>query len=349
MPPRNPASPLCRATDPAITLMNLVLRTLLATIFIAFAPLLADSAASGVTPENVALSSRGAVAYDNGSFDDYGFDYDAALTIDGVDSGQSYWAGRDYVHPQQMWVLFDRTYLISEVSINERSDAYMNTGSIEYLVAGSWVTISSINKSSSDYSISFAGFAADGVRISVNTSTSPSGWYNKVACFFTITVMGVDCTGSPFCFGDASGSTCQCASGGSDAGCANSVGSGAVLEATGCAAFIDDTFGLSVSGLPAEVPGLCVAGASQANGGNGNPIGAGLLCVSPYIRSQVIVSDATGALSIDSWRGQPFGSYPGGAVVGSPTYYQWWYRDQAGACSSETRFNFSNAWQVTWL
>jgi hypothetical protein len=153
--------------------------------------------------------------------------------------------------------------------------------------------------------------------------------------------------GSGFCFGDGSGATCPCF-GFIGEGCANSGGlGGASLVASGSADFSNDTFQLGVSGIPGAKPGLCVKGSVQLGGGNGNPVGDGLLCTAPQIRSQVIVSDGAGNLSMDNWNGQPFGTFPDAANLGAPTHYQWWYRDPPNTCPG-SGFNFSNAWTVTW-
>ena len=154
--------------------------------------------------------------------------------------------------------------------------------------------------------------------------------------------------GVPFCFGDGSGASCPCfATGSAGAGCPSSSTGGAILVAGGTAQFAADTFKLNISGIPGARTGLCVKGSAQLSGGAGNPVGDGLLCVAPQMRSQFMLSDAAGDLTMDNWRSQPFGSYPSAANVGGTTYYQWWYRDTQNACSGQG-FNFSNAWSVTW-
>jgi len=161
--------------------------------------------------------------------------------------------------------------------------------------------------------------------------------------------VGQGAPGTPYCFGDGTGGTCPCfVVGATGAGCPNSATGGAVLAGTGAANFSADTFGLAISGIPGAKAGLCVKGSTQLGGGNGNPVGEGLLCASPQLRSQVIMSDAGGNASMSSWRGQPFGTFPGTANVGAPTYYQWWYRDPANSCAGQG-FNFTNAWDVTWM
>ena len=156
-------------------------------------------------------------------------------------------------------------------------------------------------------------------------------------------------TGNAFCFGDGTGTACPCSANGNPGeGCANTGGlGGATLTASGNANFSNDTFGLQVSGISGVRSGLCVKGSAQLGGGNGVLAGDGLLCVASEIRSQVIVSDAAGNLTMTDWNGQAFGTYPSAANVGVPTYYQWWYRDPSNVCSGGG-FNFTNAWEVTW-
>ncbi len=162
-----------------------------------------------------------------------------------------------------------------------------------------------------------------------------------------LTFNGAANTGNAFCFGDGSGSPCPCGNSGAlGAGCANSTSAGAVLTGIGGATFADDYFALNVSGIPPSNPGLCVKGSLQL--GSGNPVGDGLLCANPQLRSQVISANILGDVVMKDWHGQPFGTYPFAANVGSTTYYQWWYRDVANPCTG-AGFNFSNAWQVDWL
>lgn len=157
-------------------------------------------------------------------------------------------------------------------------------------------------------------------------------------------------SGGAFCFGDGTGLACPCgANGNAGAGCENTGGTGgAILTANGNASFATDTLQLIVSGIPGAKAGLCVKGSTQLGGGLGSPAGDGLLCTGPQLRSQVILSDVGGTLCMTDWNGQPFGSFPGAANVGTPTYYQWWYRDPGNACPGDD-FNFTNGWCVNWL
>lgn len=150
----------------------------------------------------------------------------------------------------------------------------------------------------------------------------------------------------PFCFGDGSRGFCPCGGfGQAGDGCANSSGAGAQLETHGLASVSNDTFSLSVSGVPGSKPGLILRGAQTVAGGFGNPAGNGLLCTTGQTaRSQVLMTTSQGLVDIMDFQGNSFGASSYG--VGVDVYYQFWYRDSQNACGGE--FNFTNAWRVRW-
>jgi hypothetical protein len=147
-------------------------------------------------------------------------------------------------------------------------------------------------------------------------------------------------SGTAYCFGDGTGSACPCAGfGGPGEGCITTSGSGATLVGTGDAAVVSDTLLLSVSGGPANKPGIFFQGNNQLGGGNGNPAGDGLLCTAGgTIRYSVNPLDATGATSQTG-----FGVNAGAGLTRN---YQYWFRDTGNACGGQ--FNFTNGWTVTW-
>lgn len=154
--------------------------------------------------------------------------------------------------------------------------------------------------------------------------------------------------GEPYCFGDGSGSTCPCSGFGLPGeGCSNSgTAGGARLTGSGHGAISVDNFQLDVTGVFGNKPGLILRGVNQLNGGFGNPVGDGLLCVGGQTaRSQVQVTSA-GSTTFADFHGQPFSQSSYG--VGVPTNYQFWYRDPGNSCSGNG-FNFSNALAVVWL
>jgi hypothetical protein len=194
------------------------------------------------------------------------------------------------------------------------------------------------------------------------TVTAPTGTANPVyhmrvtvnpAAGDTIHVDGLSSrlqSGTSFCAGDGTGSTCPCnGQGSSGEGCANTGGQGgAILYSMGQATLSQDSFTLHVEGIPGQKPGLCVKGSVTLAGGNGDLVGDGLLCTNPQLRSQVLISSTDGSLTLPDWKGLSFGTYPGAANIGATTYYQWWYRDPGNECSG-SGFNFTNGWEVDWL
>jgi hypothetical protein len=152
----------------------------------------------------------------------------------------------------------------------------------------------------------------------------------------------------PYCFGDGTGAPCPCLGQSLPGeGCPNSGGvGGAILSGGGVASIANDSFQLDVSGVPGNKPGLILRGSNQANGGQGNLIGDGLLCTTANTaRSHVQVTSAGSTTFID-FQGNPFGSSSIGAGV--QTNYQFWYRDAANTCTGQG-FNFSNALSVIWM
>jgi hypothetical protein len=158
---------------------------------------------------------------------------------------------------------------------------------------------------------------------------------------------GNERSGFPYCFGDGTGATCPCGANGSlGQGCANTTGSGAVLAGSGDASISNDTFQLSVTGIPGNKPGLVLRGASQLNSGAGLAIGDGLLCTSGSTARSDVHITMNGATTFTTFQGaSSFGAFSYGA--GIPTYYQFWYRDPQNPCTG-AGFNFTNAWCVVW-
>ena len=155
-------------------------------------------------------------------------------------------------------------------------------------------------------------------------------------------------TGSAYCFGDGLGVQCPCgANGNPGEGCANTGGlGGATLTGSGLAAIGGDTFQLQVLGVPGDKPGLILRGANPLGGGLGVVVGDGLLCTSGQTARSQIQMTSAGSTVFADFHGNPFGASSYGA--GTSANYQFWYRDPGNTCTN-TGFNFSNAWTVTWL
>jgi hypothetical protein len=144
-------------------------------------------------------------------------------------------------------------------------------------------------------------------------------------------------TGTAYCFGDGTGATCPCAGFGSAGeGCLNTSGTGATLAGTGAANVGADSLVLSVTGGPANKPGIFFQGNNQLAG---NPAGDGILCTAGgTIRYSVNPLDANGGTSQ--------GGFGVNATSGSTKNYQYWYRDTGNACGGG--FNFTNGWSQPW-
>lgn len=153
--------------------------------------------------------------------------------------------------------------------------------------------------------------------------------------------------GSPFCFGDGTGTSCPCGNiGAAGRGCASSAfAGGSLLAANGVASISADT--LVLTALDITGPALFFQGSGQFAGGNGIPFGDGLLCAGGTIRRLGVVFPTGGTAS-----------YPGGlspspisvaGVVTSPASlnYQAWYRDSVLFCTVST-YNLTHALALTW-
>lgn len=150
--------------------------------------------------------------------------------------------------------------------------------------------------------------------------------------------------GTPFCFGDDSGTLCPCGNtGGPGAGCASSTGFGATLFGRGTASVSADALVFSAMNSVPGQPGLFFQGNDAINGGLGILFGDGLRCAGGGVR-RLGVSFAN-AMGIAK---STFSVATMGAVsAGDTRRYQWWYRDPAGSpCNSE--FNLSNGIEFTW-
>ncbi|MCB9914516.1 MAG: FG-GAP repeat protein [Planctomycetes bacterium] len=147
--------------------------------------------------------------------------------------------------------------------------------------------------------------------------------------------------GSSFC-------TCSPAVCGNDApgaGCANSTGAGARLEARGSAANGD--VGLVAWGLVPGQFGIFFQGATTTQ----LVFGDGLLCANqPIVRltPAAVQADAGGNALFDPCLGAPDLATAGHVQPGSGVtrHYQFWYRDPAGPCGGG--FNLTNGWTITW-
>lgn len=144
-----------------------------------------------------------------------------------------------------------------------------------------------------------------------------------------------------YCAGDGSGATaCPCSNpGGAGHGCANSVGPGARLEASGTSSVALDDLRFTAYQLAAGQPALMFVGTTQVATGDGVAFGDGLRCAGGSIlRLGITVPDGAGNAFWGSGGGL---SSSASFAPGEARNFQVWYRDPAGPCSAG--FNLSNA------
>jgi len=152
-------------------------------------------------------------------------------------------------------------------------------------------------------------------------------------------------TGTPYCFGDGSGTACPCANPGAPGnGCANgSFAGGCNLAASGSPSVGADTVVLSATATAPGQPGLFFQGDDAIAGGNGAVFGDGLRCAGMnVVRLEIAFADGAGATSSTIAI-----AAAGGVSAGQTKRYQWWFRDPVGSpCGSS--FNLSNGIEITW-
>jgi plastocyanin len=183
----------------------------------------------------------------------------------------------------------------------------------------------------------------------------PGGLYNYFCAVHfsfgmvgTITVNGPAATGTAYCAGDGSGTAGPCgnnSAAGSNAGCLNSLGSGAQLGASGTPSVSADTVVLTATGMP-DSSVLYFQGTTQIAAGAGAAFGDGLRCAGGSVVRLGLKTNAGGTSSWPSGA-DPALSVKGGATASSTLDYQVWYRNAAAFCTTST-FNLSNGYAVTW-
>lgn len=156
--------------------------------------------------------------------------------------------------------------------------------------------------------------------------------------------------GTPFCFGDGTGTACPCTNSGSPGhGCASSsIAAGGLLVGSGVpgASGATDTLILTASDIPG--PALFFQGTSPFAGGLGITFGDGLLCAGgTIVRLGVVFPTGTTASYPGGLTPLPIHT-AGGTSAGDVRHYQAWYRDAATFCTSFT-YNLTQGLTLTWL
>lgn len=169
----------------------------------------------------------------------------------------------------------------------------------------------------------------------------PASWARTIDCSLQLACV----VGTPYCFGDGSGTPCPCSNfGGPEGGCANSTGSGGRLSGSGSASVSLTNLVLHGTNLVPGHGGLYFQGTTRAAGGNGVPFGDGLLCTGgSTVRLQLRNADASGSsqttLSIAA---------TGGVAPGDIRTYQLWYRDPT-LSPCQGGFNLTQGLEILWL
>lgn len=155
---------------------------------------------------------------------------------------------------------------------------------------------------------------------------------------------------TPFCFGDGTGAACPCGNAspvGAEAGCLNSLGSGATLVGSGSSRVASDSVVLAASAMPATTSVLFFQGTGQLGGGTGIAFGDGLRCVDGAV-IRLGTKTASGGSAAYPGAGDPSISVRGLVPpAGGVRHYQAWYRNAAPFCTVAT-FNLTNGVTVTW-
>jgi hypothetical protein len=153
--------------------------------------------------------------------------------------------------------------------------------------------------------------------------------------------------GSPYCFGDGTGTACPCGnSGAAGNGCANSVNaSGANLIGQGTASLSNDTVVLISTGTP-NASVLFFQGTQRVNGGAGVVFGDGLRCAAGTVVRLKTLPAVNGEARVPGPT-DPHLSLMGGIAAPGTYDYQAWYRNAADFCTIAT-FNLTNGYELNW-
>jgi hypothetical protein len=169
-----------------------------------------------------------------------------------------------------------------------------------------------------------------------------SGAYDVSARLFQSVTGGAT---SSICPGTAA--ACPCGNSGSGtSGCANSVGTGAILNVFGVPSTTDDTLRLQAFGMPSGTSCLFFQGTTVDAAA---AFGDGVRCIGGSL-VRLIVKTAPGGVAQTPAPGssEPLLSTAGLVPIGGGTRtYQVWYRDSAAFCTSAT-FNLTSGILADW-
>jgi hypothetical protein len=156
--------------------------------------------------------------------------------------------------------------------------------------------------------------------------------------------------GTPFCFGDGSGTACPARNAGAPGhGCDNAAGTGgALLYTSGAARVSNDTLTLDVKDLPRSTLIVFLQGTATLDRGFGVPFSNGLACLDGNVTVLGVRAPAQGTVQYPNWgedKVSVIGLIPPG---GGTRYYQVWYRDNFPPMTYQS-YNSSNGVSVNWI
>ncbi len=147
--------------------------------------------------------------------------------------------------------------------------------------------------------------------------------------------------GTAFCLGDGSDTPCPCGNvGASGEGCVNSSALGAILTPTGSLVAAANDLVLTGTQLPPGVPSLFFSGVNAI--APAALFGDGLRCAGGQLtRLEIVFADNAGSAATSIGIAASLG-----AVPGTRSIVQLWYRDPQGPCGG--MFNTTGALDITW-
>jgi hypothetical protein len=150
-------------------------------------------------------------------------------------------------------------------------------------------------------------------------------------------------TGTPYCFGDGTGSACPCGNNGiAGHGCASSVNAnGGALAASGASTIANDTLVLHGSEM-ANSSCLYFQGTTQISAAFGD----GLRCAGGSVIRLGTKTNSAGASQYPTGSDLPV-SVRGAVTSPGTRNYQVWYRNAAAFCTPST-FNLTNGLSILW-
>ncbi len=215
-------------------------------------------------------------------------------------------------------------------------------------VPDSWAQVAQLTASDEEAEDRFGSSVAIHVDTALVGARGESSFTGAAYVYFPLETGGAP--GTPFCFGDGSGTPCPCGNESSSAerGCGNSTGEGCRLGAWGSNSLGQqdiDPLALVVSGAPPNQPGLFFGSTAAVNGGLGTPFGDGLRCANGSItRLEVVFASSNGSCSTSV----PIDAALG-VAAGDIRLFQLWYRDLSSGSPCGNGFNISNGYEVLFL